>query len=290
MGTWPEDSTVTDALSPRTVACTAAGAGALPRVPATTAGADKRTNRTGGLPAFTCAALHTWRWPVPALLLLSLLPASVPASAAGPETEPAAVVIYRCTDSRGHLAALRDSPCLAGERQEVLQMQRPQDPPPRPAAPAPAQAPAPLPEREVRVVTVQPPQPMYECTTPEGERYTSDDGEGHPRWVPFWTLGYGHPMGRPSWSHPPHAGTGPAGPRPHPHIPPHAGQTVIPAGGAWIRDTCVRLSQSDVCARLSDRRYEILRLYHAAMPSQRHALDREQDQIDARMGTDCPGY
>jgi hypothetical protein len=28
----------------------------------------------------------------------------------------------------------------------------------------------------VRIVTVQPPRPMYECVGPEGERYISDDG------------------------------------------------------------------------------------------------------------------
>ena len=61
-------------------------------------------------------------------------------------------------------------------------------------------------------------------------------------------------------------------------------------GGTWVRDACVRLPQEDICRRLSDRRYEILRTYHAAMPSGRAELDREQARIDARMATDCPGF
>ncbi|KAF1685276.1 hypothetical protein B1992_12650 [Pseudoxanthomonas broegbernensis] len=235
---------------------------------------------------------------LPVLLLLPAL-SSLPSHARAAEpAAPTGVTIYRCADSRGQLVALRDSPCLPGERQEVLQMQRPQDPPPRPAPPEPAAASPLPPPREVRVIAVQPPQPMYECTTPEGERYTSEDGQGHPRWVPFWTLGYGYPA-RPG-PRPPDTGPGvhPPGPPPgvapgghRPGGPPHPGHAVVaPAGGAWIRDACVRLSQDEICTHLSDRRYEILRLYHAAMPSQRHALDREQRQIDARMGNDCPGY
>lgn len=54
----------------------------------------------------------------------ALLPAQ-PAAATG-------VTIYRCVDASGHVA-LRDSPCVEGERQEVRNMQRPQDPPPPPA-------------------------------------------------------------------------------------------------------------------------------------------------------------
>ena len=67
------------------------------------------------------------------------------------------------------------------------------------------------------------------------------------------------------------------------------GAVVVP-GGTWVRDPCIRLSQDEVCARLSDRRYEILRVYHAAMPSQRTELDREQRQIDAHLADHCPGY
>ena len=74
--------------------------------------------------------------------------------------------------------------------------------------------------------------------------------------------------------------------------PPHAPQPPMVAipGGTWVRDVCVRLPQQDICRRLSDRRFEILRVYHAAMPSGRAELDREQARIDARMATDCPGF
>ncbi len=248
---------------------------------------DAKLRSGPAAPAGVATGARAWR------LVLLLLASCLPVAAAA---EPAAdaVTIYRCTDSRGQLTALRDSPCLAGERQETLQMQRPRDPPPRPDPPAAVATPPPAQQREVRVVTVHPPQPMYTCTTPEGERYTSADGEGHPRWVPFWTTAYGYPGGRrplprAGGSRPPDAapspGTAPGAPRPG-----MGPRGVVPAGGAWIRDTCVRLSQDEVCTTLSDRRYEILRLYHAAMPSRRQELDREQRQIDARMNSDCPGY
>ncbi|KAF1712696.1 hypothetical protein CSC70_03095 [Pseudoxanthomonas kalamensis DSM 18571] len=177
------------------------------------------------------------------------------------------VVIYRCTDASGH-TSLRDSPCLAGETQEIRSMQRPKDPPPAlavPAAPADAVEP-PSPPREVQVVYRAPPRPMYECVTPEGDRYDSDDGEGNPRWVPLWTLGY-PPVQRPG------------------------GPVVVPTGGGtWVRDSCHMLPQQEACARLSDRRYEIKRRYHSALQSERRALDLEQRDIEARMNNDCGGY
>lgn len=207
------------------------------------------------------------------------------------------VTIYRCVDSRGQLVALRDSPCRDGERQELVQMQRPQDPPPRTAstaAPAPAAAPV-APDREVRIITVQQPPPTYECTAPDGTTYTSATGEGNQSWVPLWTLGY--PVG-PSPRPPPRPGLPPVRPADSAtlpaggggshgggHRPPRPG--VIVPGGTWVRDPCVRLSQDEVCASLSDRRYEILRIYHAGMPSERAALDREQREIDERMANEC---
>ena len=229
---------------------------------------------------------------VPALLLAMALAAP----AAGTKAQSAGdMTVYRCTDSRGQLVALRDSPCRTGEQQETVQMQRPQDPPPRAASSnAAIPPPAPTPDREVRIVTVQAPQPLYECTAPDGSTYTSESAEGNPRQVPLWTLGYpvGYPA-RPGLRPPPRPsvpiaspahGPGP-GPGPRPPLP----GVVVPAS-TWIRDPCVRLAQDEICSRLSDRRYEILRVYHAAMPSQRDALDREQRQIDAHMADHCPGY
>ena len=42
-----------------------------------------------------------------------------------------------------------------------------------------------------QVVMITAPRPLYECITPDGERYPSDSDQGNPRWVPLWTMGYG---------------------------------------------------------------------------------------------------
>ncbi|WP_334180457.1 DUF4124 domain-containing protein [Pseudoxanthomonas sp.] len=228
-------------------------------------------------------------------LLIALLPGLPPVAHAQPATS-AQVTIYRCVAANGTIA-LRDSPCLKGERQEVRAMQRPQDPPRPPAAAAPAPTPlAAPPTPPTRVVYLTPPKPMYECRSPEGQTYTSDNDDGNPRWVPY---GIAYPA-YPSW---PRGGGSVSGsvsigngnlsfesgdrrpPRPpgggHPHGP------VFFPGGTWVRDTCHPLPQDEVCARLSDRRYEILRRYGAALPSDRRTLDLEQRGIDARLANDC---
>jgi len=229
--------------------------------------------------------------------------ATLAAARAGEPARPQVVTVYRCADSRGQLVALRDTPCLPGERQQVLEMQRPVDPPPAPARPVatPAPAAAPAPAREVRTVVVQPPQPMYECTSADGKAYTSDSNEGNPRWVPFWVpLAVARMPPRPGVLPSPGPAPTPApapppgpGPRP-PHGPGSGpwhghGAPLVAAGGTWVRDSCVRIPQAEVCKRLSDRHYEILRVYHAASPSQRQALDREQAQLDERLRNDCRG-
>lgn len=236
--------------------------------------------------------MNRHRVPSAPLCLLALL-ASGHARAqdgATATTAAPAVTIYRCSDSQGRLVALRDSPCRDGEREEAVRMQRPQDPPPRAAA-APAPAPAQVVEREVRIVTVRPPQPMFECTAPDGSTYVSETGQGDARWVPQWGV-------VPAWPPRPLPPVRP--PRPPPSVPivrpplpgpgPRPPGVVVPAGGTWVNDPCVRLPQDEACRRLSDRRFEILRIYHAAMPSGRAELDREQRVIDARMATDCPGF
>ncbi len=99
------------------------------------------------------------------------------------------VRIYRCTDATGK-QALRDTPCPKGQTQQTRDMLRPKDAP-KTAKPMPAPAPTPSPAQPpAQAVYLAPPKPMYECVTDEGKRYTSDNGEGNPRWVPFWTLGY----------------------------------------------------------------------------------------------------
>ncbi|WP_369039248.1 DUF4124 domain-containing protein [Stenotrophomonas maltophilia] len=224
----------------------------------------------------------------PALCLALILP--LPALAADE------VRVYRCVGSSGAVA-LQDKPCTAG-RQEVRDLQRPRDPPPRAAStrPAPpADAPV-LRDREVRHVYVQPPQPMYECVSEDGDRYTSDSNEGNPRWVPLWTTVW-YPRG--------HYG-GP-GPRPHPgprpagsglsigsgtpiHHAPSVGVGVnVPAGNILVRDTCHALPPQEVCARLRDRRWELDRRYNSALQSERTAISNEQRGIDARLAQDCRG-
>lgn len=213
----------------------------------------------------------------PAVLLAWLLVAG-PAATAG----PADLTIYRCTGSDGSVT-LGNTPCSDGEREQQRVMQRPQDPPagataaPAPGAAGTAAAPAATaPPRSVRVVRVRPPQPMYACTTLEGERYLSEEDRAAPRWVPLWVTGRAAAM--PRWQHP----SGPRSGRPHPG-------PALAAAGTWVQDRCERLPQEEVCRHLSDRRYEILRIYHAAMPSEREALDAEQAVLDARLAADCAG-
>lgn len=239
---------------------------------------DARPFSAGGWSAFRPPRAQDARMiRPPALALVALLLPGMSAVAADE------VTIYRCIGADGKLT-LRDSPCARGETQEVRSMQRPKDPAPG-AAPVvkpepPATNPQPV-RREVQVVYRVPPRPMYECVDPDGKHYTSENGEGNPRWVPLWTLGY--PVfsyrGGMDRSRPPGEG-----PRPH-ERPPHRGSTL--AGGTWIRDECHPLPQQEVCARLSDRRYEIMRRYNSAMQSERRQLDLEQRGIDARLSNDC---
>jgi hypothetical protein len=208
------------------------------------------------------------------------------------------VTIYRCTDAKGALT-LRDTPCRAGEKQEARSMVRPTDPPPR-ATPAPAPA-APRPGNEPapRYVVITPPQPLYECVGPDGERYASDSGEGRARWEPLWTFGYpalpvrsggglsadvgfrsGDVRGRVRIGDPgPHDG----------RRPPHPSTVLVPAvpTGQWVHDECHRLPQAEVCDRLRDERYELNRRWNIAQPSERAQIDRETRGIDARLANDC---
>lgn len=234
------------------------------------------------------------------------------AAAAAPLRAADEVTVYRCTDVRGQVT-LQDAPCTGGARQETRVMQRPQDPPPRPVratAPQPA-APPPAP---AQVMVVRAPQPMYECITPDGERYVSDDGQGNPRFVPLWTLGvpYGDgdryrgtggrvgtrppstglstvPINNISIPSPrnlpqqaPHPAVGPRPPRPRPGDGPYYG-----GGGTWIQDTCTPLPQAEVCARLGDRRDTVRRRFFNAQESERNRLRVEERTLNARLAEDC---
>ena len=211
---------------------------------------------------------------------------------AGTGASAAEITLYRCVDAKGKLT-LRDTPCAKGEEQQTRTFQKPVDPPPRPAVPTPLPA-APDKRDEVRYVTLSPPRPLYECVTPDGERYTSDTDAGNPRWVPLWTLGYPWPDG--SFRT---ATTLGIGVRPTPR-PPNLGPPVRPppsrpapaiyAGSTYVADECHALPQEEVCSRLDDRLWEIKRRYLNAMPSERAVLDGEERGLRARMANDCRAY
>ena len=198
------------------------------------------------------------------------------------------VTVYRCTDAAGK-QSLRNTPCPKGEKQQVREMQRPVDAPPRPAT-APMRPKPPLPPTPVQqTVYLAPPRPMYECTTPDGDRYTSEDGLGNPRWVPLWTLGY-YAVGRPSRT--------PVGGSPQPPSqpggpmrPPHGGThwPVVGGGGTWVRDQCAMLPPDETCARLRDRRDAIGTRFFNAQEKERDVLRLEERGINARLDNDCGG-
>jgi hypothetical protein len=207
--------------------------------------------------------------------------------------QAADVTIYRCTDAKGHLT-LRDTPCRAGEKQESRSMVRPTDPPPRATPAAPSAPVAPSREAAPRFIVVTPPQPLYECFSPDGERYTSDTGEGRARWEPLWTFGYpALPVRSGGGGLSANVGFRNGGVSgrvrigdPHPN-PPSA--VIVPAvpTGQWLHDECHRLPQAEVCDRLRDERFELNRRWNIAQPSERAQIDRETRGIDARLTNDC---
>lgn len=199
------------------------------------------------------------------------------------------VRIYRCTDGAGK-QTLRDTPCPKGQQQQVRDMARPKDAPPmKTPDPLPVQAPAPQPPAPTQVVYLAPPRPLYECVTPDGKRYTSDDNAGNPRWVPLWTLGY--QAVRPTTS----LGSNIGGAPPRPDNPTHLPRgginwPVASGGGQWMRDTCAMLPPAETCSRLRDRRKAIRTRFFNAMPSERDVLRVEERGINARLDNDCGGH
>ncbi len=210
------------------------------------------------------------------------------------------VRIYRCTDATGK-QALRDTPCPKGQKQQTRDMLRPKDAPKtvRPTTPAPAPAP---PAAQAPVVYLAPPQPMYECTTADGERYTSGNGDGNPRWVPYWTYDWGYgsyprpDAGRGSFRPAPSMSASigkpqqrlpmPSGTAPSHHSAPWP---VASGGGTWVRDDCALLPPRETCSRLRDRRAQIRSRFFNAMPSERDVLRTEERTINARLDDDCGG-
>ena len=231
---------------------------------------------------------------------------------AGPVRGADPVTVHRCVDARGHVT-LGDVPCADGSTGQTLEMQRPTDGEPLNRA-SPRTAPPPTPP-PAPAMTVRTAQPMYECVTPDGERYTSDTGEGNPRWVPLWTLGYrgdrrrGRPdadrggsalgeyfanrplggyVGAPTPRPEPPAAGGDHPPRPgHPSRPGHGIHRGYGGAGTWVRDTCHALPQAEVCSRLVDRREQIRRRFFNAQERERDTLRLEERGIDTRLAADC---
>jgi len=249
-------------------------------------------------------ARHVW------LLLPPLLAVAVMQARA----EDNNVTIYRCTDAKGRLT-IGNTPCAQGQQQETRDMLRPKDAPAsrtvHEVAPAAIPEPAPPP-----VAVINTPQPLYECVRPDGSVYESDSGDGDPRWVPLWTLGYPgdaigvssfgggtlvrHDGGRgasrssglsapssssisipPPWERPRQS---PPPPRPR---PPHPGVDAGYGYGTWVRDECYALPQGEVCARLADRRDELRRRFFNAQQRERDVLRVEERGLNARLANDC---
>lgn len=203
------------------------------------------------------------------------------------------VTIYRCTDTAGRVM-LRDTPCPTGQQQDSRRMLRPTDAPARtPVAVAPVSPPPPA-AAAAQVLIVQAPQPMYECITPDGQRYSSDNSEGNPRWVPLWTLGY--PVVAEDYRYRSgsarievrdgrvggelRSGSVERGLRP----------TIAGYGaGTWVRDRCVALPPAEACARLRDERSALRTRIFNAQPTERDRLGLQERGINARLARECGG-
>ena len=215
------------------------------------------------------------------------------------------VTVYRCVDAKGQVT-LGDVPCAKGSQEQVRAMQRPKDGAPLAVA-LPAEPP-PAPVAPPQVVVVRTPQPMYECITPDGERYTSETGDGNPRWVPLWTQGYrwygnraggSLPRGTVTPAPPLRAGISTAFPdvptvTPAPPTRPPHGRPPIPwqaasGGVSWIRDSCVALPPREACSLLRDRRDAIRTRFFNAQEKERDALRIEERGINNRLDNDCGG-
>ncbi|HZW19412.1 MAG TPA: DUF4124 domain-containing protein [Luteimonas sp.] len=256
---------------------------------------------------------------LPRLLLLPLLAAS----AGGAVAQDGDITIYRCTDASGHLT-VQDAPCASGQEQQARRMIQPTDPPPR-AEPVVPAALEPAPEPPPPDVARHAPKPMYECIRDDGSRYTSDDGEGNPRWVAggwgWWqpagprrgNRGTGHAGGggggggasSGTTAPPPPSTGGSSGGNGPPQLRFRSAETTPPppppahghrnpghnygSGGAWVRDECHVLPQAETCSVLRDRREEIRHRRFNAQANERETLNVEERGISARLSEDCGG-
>ena len=63
----------------------------------------------------------------------------------------------------------------------------------------------------------------------------------------------------------------------------HTSVSTSPAG----TDSCHALPPQEVCARLRDRRWELIRRYNSALQSERRVINTERRRLDARLANDC---
>lgn len=221
------------------------------------------------------------------LALLGMVAMPHPAPAQG-------ITVYRCTDARGKVE-LRDSPCARDKLQTSRKLAPLATPPaPRRLAPVRVEAPpaAPAPPQYVFVTA---PRPLYECVTPDGNRYTSESPEGNPRWVPLWAQDYPVLAQRDVYR-PGGASIRYRDGRVDARV--RSGgieRRVVPTiaaygnAGSWVRDACSALPPREACDQLRDRRDELRRQAFNAQPSDRAVLEREERGINARLSQDCGG-
>ena len=215
---------------------------------------------------------------LPLLLFISLalLPARVTAQD---------VTIYRCIGP-GDTLTLRDSPCETGEKQQARSMQRPQDPAPV-ALPAcetgstrgrglSTRGAGDLPHAATSAVRMH--QQRWRALHQRQQRRQPALGAAVERGLS--RHGRIAAVAACPGLIVPAIGT-------HPIVRIRQPGVVIPAGGTWVRDECHALPQAEVCARLSDQRYELIRRYNSALQSERRALELEQRGIEARLANDC---
>lgn len=203
------------------------------------------------------------------------------------------VEIFRCkVDGR---TVTQDKPCKPGQEVSRQNMTRPRDPA-KPAVLPTTQVPAQPPQQITYVIQngASASRPIYQCTSPDGERYTSESADGIARWVPAYGTTYsvlGTPRppaysGGGAWVNYADRHTsvqiGGGYARPPVMYPP-----VYIGGGLWVRDTCVAMPRAQSCALLDARRAEIRRKNVALQASDRDALDAEAASIDARLRADC---
>jgi len=198
------------------------------------------------------------------------------------------VTIYRCVDASGGIT-LQDRPCPKDAHQEVRQMLRPQDAPPTPEPIAVAQPQ----QRTIRVRAVRDPEPLYQCTGPNGDTYVSQSGIPQGHYAPLWVSGYGN-----------NGGSIDAVDRARAQQANGAGQFQngagqfrggipgqyggIPYGAvAYVQDSCVRMPQDEVCDSLRDRDSALGNLIFNAQPDERERYQREQKALRTQMRNDC---